>query len=322
VLPHGRSRIAVLAIALAVIAAVALMSHAPRTTEARVVHAYTAPLLAPGRRVVRFRVHGVRPNAIRRGTIRIGSRRLRIRPRRLRRGLHGSLLKLSLRPRWAARARVQHARLSLVTRSFAEFDGLSTARGSLSVSADHYYDAPTSVRAHYGGGLGGFQRVWREVRWRRGSDVWFGMALYVPDSTAYCYWNPIRWDNFKTYGGGGDLGGLTVYQGRITLMQSRYGGGERDLVGPVPLPQGRWTWLQLHQRFSGQDGAALSELYVDGRRVGASRRANSLGRPINHVRFGVVNVSGKCSRPSDVLFDRVRLTRGFVAPLPAALQKN
>lgn len=321
-LAHRFSRLVVLLGALGVIAVVAWAGQEPNPTEARTVRAYSSPLVAPGRRVVRFRVPGVRPKAIIRGGVQVGRHRLRVRSRRLSRGLRNGVLKLSLSPRWARRARRVHARLRLVTRDFAEFDGLSASRGSLSSSTTKFYDAPRSVRARYGGGSGGFQRVWREVGWRGGSDVWYGMALFVPDIGAYCYWNPIRWDNFNTYGGGGDVGGLTVYQGKLSLMQARYSGGERDLVGPVPLPQNQWMWLQIHQRFSSRDGSALSELYIDGHRVGYSRRANSLGRRINHVRFGVVNVSGRCSRPSDILFDRVRLTRGFVPPLPTLLQKN
>jgi hypothetical protein len=132
--------------------------------------------------------------------------------------------------------------------------------------------------------------------------------------TAFCYWNPMRWDNYKTYGSTGDVGGLSIEAGRLNVIQSRYGSAERKLISGVAIPQGRWFWVELHQRLSGTDGQALTELYLDGAKVGSSTAANSAGRVINHLRYGVVNVAGSCSKPGTVDFDRASISDGMRGP--------
>ena len=203
--------------------------------------------------------------------------------------------------------------------NFSELDDqFSSWEGSLSVTSQRAYQGNRSAQATFNGnGTSGAARVWRPVDWKNGSDVWYGMAMYVPDTSAYCYWNPMRWDNYKTYGGEGDVGGVAIEDGKVKMIQNYYGRSERQLTPGVAIPQGRWFWLEVHQRFSENDGQALSELYMDGKRIGASRAANSAGRAINNVRFGVVNVAGSCSRPGTVNFDRVSISDAQRGPVNA-----
>jgi len=196
-----------------------------------------------------------------------------------------------------------------------EFDSSSTWEGTLGVTAGEAYDGTHAAHAAFeGDGESGGQRTWKQVSWGNGSDVWYGMALNVPDVDSFCYWNPIRWDNYKTYGETGDVGGLAIEDGRLNLIQNHYGESERRLVAGVAVPEGRWFWVELHQRFSATDGQALSELYLDGRLVGRSTEANSAGRQIDHLRFGVVNVAGSCSKAGSVDFDRASISDGMRGP--------
>jgi hypothetical protein len=195
--------------------------------------------------------------------------------------------------------------------NFLEFDSFSSWEGNLAVTSLRAYEGTRSARATFlGAGSSGAQRVWKQVNWGNGTDTWYGMALYIPDVAAFCYWNPMRWDNYKTYGSTGDVGGLSVEGGKLNVIQNRYGSAERQLISGVTVPQGRWFWVETHQRFSATDGQALTELYLDGRLVGSSTKGNSAGRVINHVRFGVVNVAGSCSRPGSVDFDRTSIGSG------------
>ena len=204
----------------------------------------------------------------------------------------------------------------LETGNFSEFDSFSSWEGSLSVTTERAYEGTRSARATFlGAGSSGAQRTWKVVDWGPGVEVWYGIALYVPDVDAFCYWNPIRWDNYGAYGGSGDVGGLSIDQGRLNLIQNHYGQTERKLILGGAVPEGRWFWVEVHQRLASIDGAALSELYLDGRLVGSSTKANSAGRPIDHLRFGVVNVSGSCSDAATIFFDRASNTSGSRGPV-------
>jgi hypothetical protein len=201
------------------------------------------------------------------------------------------------------------------TGGFSEFDSFSTWEGQLAVAQGSAYDGTHAAHAAFAGnGESGGQRAWKQVSWSSGSDVWYGMALQVPDAERFCYWNPIRWDNYKTYGGTGDVGGLSIEDGRLNVIQNHYGEAERRLISGPAVPEGRWFWVEIHQRLSDTDGQALSELYVDGRLVGSSTAANSAGRQIDHLRFGVVNVAGSCSKPGTVDFDRASISDGMRGP--------
>jgi hypothetical protein len=193
-------------------------------------------------------------------------------------------------------------------------DGWSALNGSLSVVRTRSYDGRYSARAHNEAGANQFQRVWYRVRWRTGSAAWFGMALYIPRLSDWCWWQPMRWDNYLTYGSEGDVGGLRISQGRMYLDHDWYGARRTTLIGPVTIPQARWFWVEVHQRFSDRDGSALTELYVDGVRRGRSTKPNSAGRRIDHIRYGNVAMASTCSRPSSIYFDRVSLTTRQLGP--------
>jgi len=211
-------------------------------------------------------------------------------------------------------ARRRSGRLGSFERgNFREFDGSEAVNGSLTVTRRRSYEGRRAARATNDATGNQFQRVWYRVRWREGSDVWYGMALYIPRLLDWCWWTPMRWDNFLTYGSAGDIGGVRISGGKLFLDRGDYT-QQGALIGPLAIPQARWFWVEVHQRFSGTAGSALSELYIDGVRRGRSTAANSAGRVINHIRYGTVSLATKCSRRSSIYFDRVSVSDHRLGP--------
>ena len=287
-----------------------------------------------------FRVSGIKPVEVRGATLRVGSyrklisqtrmlsaarrHRLRLRlPRRVVKRLRRHGARLSRRSRRWPRLSVSvltgavwEARMSFETGNFSEASSLQAREGDLRVITSRAYDGRRSVRARWLGGSHGAQRVWKDTDWSTGSNVWYGMAVFVPLSTDYCYWNPLRWDNYSVYEGDGDVGGLTVEQNQIKLMRGTYADDDEDtIVHGGPLPKGRWVWLEVHQKFSPHHGQALNELYVDGVRKGYSTAANTYGRRITDLRAGAVAVADECSSPNAIDFDRVTISNRRRGPL-------
>ena len=202
---------------------------------------------------------------------------------------------------------------------FSRVDGRSATPGArLRVTREQAYEGSKAVKISYDGRPGNiFARAWFEVRWRRGSDVWYGAAFYVPDPTRLRYTDLIRWDNYETYGRRGDVGGLAVDEGNLTLFRKRYRdpGGSQPLAAPVPVPPARWFWVEVHQRFSDVDRRALTELYLDGQKVAESNAANMTGRRIDDVRYGYVynwNEGGS----STIYMDRLSYSDRMRGPAP------
>jgi polysaccharide lyase-like protein len=199
------------------------------------------------------------------------------------------------------------------TGDLSEFDGWSAVNGSLTVTRRRNYEGTHAARASNNASGNQFQRVWYRVRWRNASDVWYGIALYIPRLLDWCWWSPIRWDNYLTYGSAGDVGGVRIERGKLFLDRGDYT-RQTPLIGPVAIPQGRWFWIEVHQRFSGTAGRAVSELYLDDVKRGSSTAPNSAGRVINHIRYGNVAMATRCSKRSSIYFDRVSVSRRRLGP--------
>lgn len=332
---------------LALLSALMVISVAPAASASET---RSIPASKSRANLVTFPVKGVLPSSVISGRVKIGSYRQTLRAARLRAAARRGALRIRLPRSYRKRAlRVRlrqsvsrkHARLSLKLRSptespissspapavsgflggfdsghFTEFDGWAAVSGSLVTSTERAYEGTHSATATNDGSLNNsFQRVQQPVDWATGSDIWYGMALYIPRLTDWCWWNPIRWDNHKTYGSAGDVGGLRIEQGKLYLDQAWYGGAENQLIGPLTIPEARWFWLEVHQKLSGTHGDALSEIYIDGQRAGSSTRANTAGRVVNHIRFGNVSLASQCSRAASINIDRISITNGPRGPL-------
>lgn len=213
------------------------------------------------------------------------------------------------------RGRLRRVEGGFETGRFREFDDWSTANGSLSVTRKRAYEGSRAARATNDAVGNQFQRVQYDVDWREGSDVWYGVALYIPRLSNWCWWYAVRWDNWQRYRAAGDVGGLRIERGRLYLDKGNYT-DQTAVLGPVEIPEGRWFWVDVHQRLSHHAGSALNELYLDGVRMDRSTAANSSGRRISHIRYGNVAMATSCSRAASIFFDRIWLSDGPRGPLP------
>jgi hypothetical protein len=239
------------------------------------------------------------------------------------------------RPRAAGPAFLGDA-AHLETGDFSEFSTPDVADGELLNTAGSAYDGRRSGRATYcGGGANGYARGVFSVDVRPGQDVWYGAALMLPPGFRQSLQGEVdllRWDNFGLFGAGGDYGGVVVFGSdrRARLLRGRYSGHGTSIAGTFDLPEGRWFWLEVHQRLS-TGGDARNEVFVDGRRVGASHEPNSFGRPIDRIRYGIVAIhAGQQTRNVTVYFDRAsvsrrrvgQLSRGRAASVAPAQRRN
>ena len=201
---------------------------------------------------------------------------------------------------------------------FAGVDGRSTTgNAGLSISTEKVYDGSKAAKITYDGQPGNvFSRTWYSVDWQPGEDVWYGAAFYVPDPSKLRYTDLIRWDNYVSYEGGGDVGGLLVEDGQMSMMRDDYSDHSTfaRVTPQVAVPKARWFWVEVHQRLSSVNGQALTEMYLDGRKVGSSTRANSMGRRIDEVRYGYV-YNWDEGGASTLYMDRVSQTDGMRGPV-------
>jgi hypothetical protein len=213
---------------------------------------------------------------------------------------------------------------SLETGDFSEFSQSEAVRGSLTVVRRRAYDGSHAAAARYAGGPGnGFARATQNVSLGNRQNVWYGAAYYLPAGFKRAMQSQVallRWDDYRSRGELGDVGGVVVWGSdrRARLVLASYRGRERVLVGPFRLPESRWFSLLVHQRLAARGGAALSEVYVDGRLAGSSRAANTTGRRIERVRYGIVAVDAAAQRKRlALLFDRCLVTVNQRSPLDA-----
>lgn len=231
---------------------------------------------------------------------------------------------LALAAPTAAQADVSPLLASFENGGPAELSQASATTGSLTLSTDRAYDGSHSMRATYdGGGTNGYARSIQNISWPANADVWYGAAYYLPSGymAATVGGNDIlRWDNYGAYGGSGDYGAVELWSDKKAhLVLGKYSGGGGDIAPSFNLPEGRWFWLELHQKFSTVSGQALSEVYIDGQKVSSSTQANTYGRPADRLRFGIVCISeGKQMKPLTLYYDRASISTSRRGPLGSA----
>jgi hypothetical protein len=204
---------------------------------------------------------------------------------------------------------------------FAEISQPNTVNGTVNVASDRAYEGSRSVRATYnGGGSNGYARAVQHVAWQEGDDVWYGAAFYLPPGYAASLQGAnsiLRWDNYGSNAGGGDVGGIEIQSGgQARLKYGSYTSGG-TLGSNFRLPEGHWFWLEVHQRLSRSTGAAVNEVRIDGQVVSSSTGAN-FGRPIDRLRVGEVAIqAGRQTRPLTLYFDRFSIATAQRGPLGA-----
>jgi hypothetical protein len=230
----------------------------------------------------------------------------------------------ALAPR-AASASVPTLAAHMEARGFSEFDQPNVSAGQLTQTRGHAYDGQWSALATYcGGGANGYARGVFAPRWPAGSDVWYGGAFLLPRGFHAAIQGEValvRWDNYNLFGPSGDFGGVVIFGSdrRARVVRGHYDAGTLDQLGATfQIPEGRWVWLEVHERLGEADGA-LTEVYLDGQRVSSSTQPNSFGRPVDRIRYGLVAIaSGAQDRPLHLWFDRAIAGGSQVGPLSSS----
>jgi Bacterial Ig domain/Polysaccharide lyase len=228
---------------------------------------------------------------------------------------------LTLTP--AAVAAVPFRVADLETGDFTQFDQVGITVGALSIDSGRAYDGTHSAHATYtaAGSANGYSRGIYEVSLPEGSDLWYGAAFYLPTGFAQAssYVSLVRWDNWPTYTDGGDTCGVSLYRGDDLghLECDTYNSTWSSDMGPgFTLPEGRWFWLEVHQRISHASGT-VNEVYVDGARVLSSSAANvsQAGRAIDRIRYGIVAIDDGASPAVSLWFDRASMGPAALGPV-------
>ncbi|MGE4427024.1 MAG: hypothetical protein AB7G37_11285 [Solirubrobacteraceae bacterium] len=215
---------------------------------------------------------------------------------------------------------------------FAGFDQTNATSGTLSVDGSRTYEGAGAAHARYGGGgANGYQRGVMNVGWSEGDDVHYGAAFFLPSGFSaknQSQTDLLRWDTYGAgstvdYGGIGMLGDGRAHLYRMAgYVPGSSGGGsgfDADLSPSFALPEGRWFWLEVHQRLSSASGRAVNEVRIDGRLVSSSTAANTYGGGITRLRVGLVSIGeGKQTNPLELWFDRAMVRRSPIGALGAA----
>ena len=201
----------------------------------------------------------------------------------------------------------------------SQFDQINQSVGTLGIVDGGYGDAH-AIRASYsGGGQNGFARGIFNVDWREGDDVFYSAAFFLPQGFKAAMQGQVaimRWDDYGAHPEAAGQGGVVINGGdkRARLVLNQMPAATQVQLGEsFELPEGRWFHLEVHQRLSEVNGEALTELYVDGQKVGSSTVANSRGRVINHMRFGYVN-NHRAGGASTLWYDRVSISDRQLGP--------
>jgi hypothetical protein len=165
-----------------------------------------------------------------------------------------------------------------------------------------------------------------------GDDFWFGAAIYLEPgfySAHNGYTDLLRLDSYVQ-----DDGTNTPFAERAEInfaswsnddlyVRAARGDNAVTLIGPISpskLPEGSWSWVEVHVHLSATDGAAYTELKVDGQTLGSSRTANlfSGAAPFNRLRYGIVSTDWSGSGNLTAYFDRASISPTERGPLPLA----
>lgn len=129
------------------------------------------------------------------------------------------------------------------------------------------------------GGNGGCscpRMKFEDFRYGAGQDVWIRGSWYFTNPSAVS-WSRLM--NLSSFTGGSNdyLTGLIVDDaGKMLVATRRYHSmtGAKTLSPSLAIPANRWFTVHLHMKLSPMDGQALTELYVDGKKVSTSTLAN------------------------------------------------
>ena len=328
-----------LAACFGVTATVFLSLPGAASAERRVFHGKGA-----GRYSVVFSVRGVDAQGLSRARVRIRGYSRRVRLSGLRRALRRSRVRIHVPWRVARRAkrvlrhgtRAQRRAVRLIVVSAREraparagsWTRMSSFESSLNEAVDYGWNVPAPVsveRTSERGGAG--DRFAAKIvtnggnagcscprmtydklpNGKPGDDIWIGASYLIPDPSKLTW---SRMFNLAHYVSGDTNWylGLTTRgdAGNMHLAFAPYHGSETDIVPAQPIPANRWFDVDVHLKLSPTDGQALTQLFVDGKKVAESTTANMLNSsPLTFYNGGLTYSNQGVD--TTVYFDRPRV---------------
>jgi hypothetical protein len=212
---------------------------------------------------------------------------------------------------------------SFQTGDLSQFDQINESVGSISMVDNGYDSTPAARATYFGGGENGYARGLQEVHWGAGDNVWYGAAYYLPRGFTKRMQGAVallRWDDWESHPNNSIHGGVAIWghDNRARIVRERLGSNSRtdELSKSFKLPEGRWFWLEVHQRLSA-GGNALNAVYLNGRLIDRSHQANLFpGRGVERIRYGIVAIAdGAQTRSLTLRFDRASVQTHQLGPL-------
>lgn len=202
--------------------------------------------------------------------------------------------------------------------------GINTTAGNTSFTQDasKKYEGNYSAKASFSGGTeNAYARCVVTTSWVTGDEVWYGGAFFLPSGFTQSMQNQVdlmRWDNFSLNNTSQDWGGIIIQNSdkQARLKRFNASGDYTDISTPFTFPENRWVWVEVHQKFSPTNGQAINEVYLDGVLQSSSTTANTYGREITRIRYGLVAIgAGSQTNPLNLWVDRATISSSKVGPL-------
>lgn len=191
------------------------------------------------------------------------------------------------------------------------------------------YEGSYSAEANYTGGTeNAYARCVVTTSWSTGDDVWYGSAIFLPTGFAAAMQNQVdlmRWDNFSLNNASQDWGGLIIQNSdkKARLKKFNVDGDYTDLSTPFSFPENKWVWVEMRQKLSPTDGQAINEVWIDGALQSSSTTANTYGRDVTRLRYGLVAIGGGSqTNPLNLWVDRATISTSKVGPLSTSPSCN
>lgn len=204
--------------------------------------------------------------------------------------------------------------------------GVNTTSGnsSFTPTTERAHEGTYSAKASFTGGTSNaYARCVVTTSWNTGDEVWYGGAFFLPTGFASSMQNQVdlmRWDNYSLNNASQDWGGIIIQNSDKQARLKRFNVSNDfvDLSTPFTFPENRWVWVEVRQKLSPTNGQAINEVWIDGTLQSSSTTANTYGREITRIRYGLVAIGeGSQTNPLNLWVDRATVSNSKLGPLGA-----
>jgi hypothetical protein len=125
-----------------------------------------------------------------------------------------------------------------------------------------------------------------------GKDIWIRGSWYIPQPSQLSWSRLMNLSSYTDGSSNNHLLGLVIPEaGKMQVVSQKYGGAAKVLIPSRSIPTGRWFTVHLHVKLGRTNGAALTEMYLDGVKVGSTTAANmATSQAYNVYQAGLPNL--------------------------------